>query len=114
MDDIARLHDQIIASSIPMESLRLVHPMARDLILKVLSTGIDILDDLNSCALFQCLERNPAMRWSIEKIKNHAYFSHVCVNAFFLRSHVNHNFRLSDWEKVSSMSLEGSFVALID
>ncbi|KIM39083.1 hypothetical protein M413DRAFT_29651 [Hebeloma cylindrosporum] len=68
-DDIAWLHDRIIASSIPMESLRLVHPMARDLILK-------------------CLERNPAMRWSIDKISNHGYFSHV------------------DWQKVSAKSLE--------
>jgi hypothetical protein len=37
-NDIAWLRDRIIAFSIPMESLRLVHPMARDLILKVLLT----------------------------------------------------------------------------
>ncbi|KAF8174726.1 kinase-like domain-containing protein [Pholiota molesta] len=57
-DDYAWVYDQIIRSEIPTESLRLVHPMARDLILK-------------------CLERNPAMRWDMEQIKSHPYFISV-------------------------------------
>ncbi|KAF8972506.1 kinase-like domain-containing protein [Flammula alnicola] len=68
-DDNAWLYDRIIRSSIPAESLRLVHPMARDLILK-------------------CLERNPAMRWDMGKIKSHSYFASV------------------DWDRVSSMRME--------
>jgi hypothetical protein len=34
-EDISMLHNQIIQYSIPTESLRLVHPMARDLVLQV-------------------------------------------------------------------------------
>jgi hypothetical protein len=34
-DDRSMLHNQIIQYAIPMESLRLVHPTARDLVLQV-------------------------------------------------------------------------------
>ena len=34
-DDRSMLHNQIIQYPIPMESLRLVHPTARDLVLQV-------------------------------------------------------------------------------
>ncbi|KAF9475513.1 kinase-like protein [Pholiota conissans] len=68
-DDYAWVYDRIIHSSIPTESLRLVHPMARDLILR-------------------CLERNPALRWDMSKIKSHAYFASV------------------DWKKVASRDVD--------
>ncbi|KJA20818.1 hypothetical protein HYPSUDRAFT_68145 [Hypholoma sublateritium FD-334 SS-4] len=55
-DDHTWVFDRVIRSAIPMESLRLVHPMARDLILK-------------------CLERNPELRWDMTKIKSHSYFA---------------------------------------
>ena len=34
-EDRSMLHNQIVQYSIPMESLRLVHPTARDLVLQV-------------------------------------------------------------------------------
>ncbi|KDR68732.1 hypothetical protein GALMADRAFT_1025820 [Galerina marginata CBS 339.88] len=57
-EDDRWFHDRIVGFGIPTESLRLVHPMARDLILK-------------------CLERNSSMRWSMDKIKTHGYFALV-------------------------------------
>ncbi|KAF8168459.1 hypothetical protein B0H34DRAFT_855162 [Crassisporium funariophilum] len=58
VEDDSMLPDQIVQCPIQMESLRLVHPLARDLILK-------------------CLERNPVIRWDMKKIKKHAYFAQV-------------------------------------
>ncbi|KAH9478286.1 Serine/threonine-protein kinase AtPK2/AtPK19 [Psilocybe cubensis] len=57
-DDPRWLYDRVVVFSVPTESLRLVHPMARDLITK-------------------CLQRNPSLRWSMEKIKSHGYFALV-------------------------------------
>ncbi|KAF8907649.1 kinase-like domain-containing protein, partial [Gymnopilus junonius] len=51
-------YDRVVGFAIPTEALRLVHPMARDLILK-------------------CLERNASMRWTMHKIKTHGYFVQV-------------------------------------
>ena len=34
-EDMSMLHNQVIQHPIPMESLRLVHPTARDLVLQV-------------------------------------------------------------------------------
>ncbi|PPQ69231.1 hypothetical protein CVT25_006948 [Psilocybe cyanescens] len=58
IDDPRWLYDRIVVFSVPTESLRLIHPMARDLIAK-------------------CLQRNPSLRWTMEKIKSHGYFALV-------------------------------------
>ncbi|KAF5311908.1 hypothetical protein D9619_003623 [Psilocybe cf. subviscida] len=65
------IYERILRSPISVDSMRLVHPMARDLILK-------------------CLDRNPSIRWNMDQVKGHPYFSST------------------DWDQVSSMRLEGT------
>ncbi|EAU93375.2 AGC/AGC-Unique protein kinase [Coprinopsis cinerea okayama7 len=52
------LRARIIQGSLSPESLRLIHPHTRDIILK-------------------CVERNPRIRLNVDGIKNHEYFNNV-------------------------------------
>ncbi|KAJ3508766.1 hypothetical protein NLJ89_g5573 [Agrocybe chaxingu] len=64
-DSPIKLCNRVLRSPISAESLRLISPTSRDLMLK-------------------CLERNPAVRWTMDKIKTHPYFALVYVPGVFL------------------------------
>ncbi|CAA7267722.1 unnamed protein product [Cyclocybe aegerita] len=57
-DSPMKLFNRVLRSPLSAESLRLISPTSRDLMLK-------------------CLERNPAVRWAMDKIKTHPYFALV-------------------------------------